>query len=213
MLNLAICSQQCQNPQLRWWRPQDLLHSTHLAWHSELFVYLVQLRLYSRRARFLWYLFNFIKCYKNNGNIGISIFSDLWIWFWDSEFAFTCHQTDLFMVPPIPSTAPLPWNVTKEFQIKLVENSFSDLCKLENKYRCLNCELTPSLNTLISLIHEYAWTIKYFGHEYVYSILCMIQIIWYDCKTLFPMFINPSMSSKYSNLLVGPMSRLNFILL
>ena len=123
-----------------------------------LFVYLV--RLYSRRARFLWYMFNFIRCYKNNGNTGISIFDDLWIWFWDSEFAFTCHQTDLFMVPPIPSTAPLPWNVTKKFQIKLVENSFSHLYKLENKYRCLNCELAPSLNTLISLIDEYVCIIK-----------------------------------------------------
>ena len=76
----------------------------------------------------------------------------------DSEFAFTCLQTDLFIVPPVPSTAPLSWDVAKKFQIKLIENSFSYLYKLENKYHCLNFELGPSLNMLISLIDEYAFT-------------------------------------------------------
>ena len=48
--------------------------------------------------------------------------------------------TSLFKVPPIPSTAPLPWPVVKKFQLK----DFADKVISQRVNLCLNWKAAPS---------------------------------------------------------------------
>ena len=60
--------------------------------------------------------------------------SPLWTW----------RQTDLVTVLPRPSTTHLPYEVATTFHALLTSYFFSYKYKLENRNRCLNCELAPS---------------------------------------------------------------------